>query len=138
MEKTCKTCINLCNKRGEVEGCDRYKGKVQEMLKEIDEKLTVEEAVRIIKEEGYMDFERTKIGEKMEVTDKVIRQFIDTDNNKYVIRRKPNGHYYLVKFEKNTGKTVAMRKKEIFIYLQEVYKQKGLKEIDKKLKEEIC
>lgn len=135
IEKTCKTCINLCNKRGEV--CNKYKGEVQEMIKEIDEKLTVEEAVRIIKEEGYMDFERTKIGEKMEVTDKVIRQFIDTDNNKYVIRRKPNGHYYLVKFEKNTGKTVAMRKKEIFIYLQEVYKQKGLKEIDKKLKEEI-
>ena len=135
IEKNCKTCINLCNKRGEV--CNKYKGEVQEMLREIDKKLTVEEAVRIIKEEGYMDFERTKIGEKMEVTDKVIRQFIDTDNNKYVIRRKPNSHYYLVKFEKNTGKTVAMRKKEIFIYLQEVYKQKGLKEIDKKLKEEI-
>ena len=62
IEKTCKTCINLCNKRGEVEGCDRYKGEVQEMIKEIDKKLTVEEAVRIIKEEGYMDFERTKIG----------------------------------------------------------------------------
>ena len=34
MEKTCKTCINLCNKRGEV--CQLYKGEVQEMLKEID------------------------------------------------------------------------------------------------------
>ena len=62
MKNTCKTCINLCNKKGEVEGCDRYKGEVQEMIKEIDEKLTVAEAVRIIKEEGYMDFERTKIG----------------------------------------------------------------------------
>ena len=60
IEKTCKTCINLCNKRGEV--CNKYKGEVQEMIKEIDRKLTVEEAVRIIKEEGYMDFERTKIG----------------------------------------------------------------------------
>ena len=55
IEKNCKTCINLCNKRGEV--CDLYKGEVQEMLREIDRKLTVEEAVRIIKEEGYMDFE---------------------------------------------------------------------------------
>ena len=60
IEKTCKTCINLCNKRGEV--CNKYKGEVQEIIKEIDKKLTVEEAVRIIKEEGYMDFERTKIG----------------------------------------------------------------------------
>lgn len=63
IEKTCKTCINLCNKRGEV--CNLYKGEVQEMIKEIDRKLTVEEAVRIIKEEGYMDFERTKIGGNM-------------------------------------------------------------------------
>ena len=55
MNKTCKTCINLCNKKGEV--CNLYKGEVQEMLKEIDEKLTVEEAVRIIKEEGYQDWE---------------------------------------------------------------------------------
>lgn len=55
MEKTCKTCINLCNKRGEV--CKHYKGEVQEMIKEIDEKLTVEEAVRIIQEEGYYDWE---------------------------------------------------------------------------------
>lgn len=55
MKKTCKTCINLCNKRGEV--CDLYKGEVQEMLKEIDKKLTVEEAVRIIQEEGYYDWE---------------------------------------------------------------------------------
>ena len=62
IEKTCKTCINLCNKRGEV--CNLYKGEVQEMIKEIDRKLTVEEAVRIIKEEGYMDFERTKISHR--------------------------------------------------------------------------
>ena len=60
MEKICKTCINLCNKRGEV--CNLYKGEVQEMIKEIDRKLTVEEAVRIIQEEGYMHFERTKLG----------------------------------------------------------------------------
>ncbi len=58
MKKTCKTCINLCNKRGEV--CDLYKGEVQEMIKEIDKKLTVEEAVRIIKKEGYLDFEGTR------------------------------------------------------------------------------
>lgn len=37
MEKTCKTCINLCNKSGEV--CNLYKGEVQEMLREIDKKL---------------------------------------------------------------------------------------------------
>lgn len=47
IEKICKTCINLCNKRGEVEGCDRYKGEVQEMIKEID---------KLIKE-GYQDWE---------------------------------------------------------------------------------
>ena len=64
MKKTCKTCINLCNKRGEVEGCDRHRSEVQKMIKEIDKKLTVEEAVRIIKEEGYMDFERTKISHR--------------------------------------------------------------------------
>ena len=57
MEKTCKTCINLCNKRGKVEGCDRHRSEVQEMIKEIDRKLTVEEAVRIIQEEGYYDWE---------------------------------------------------------------------------------
>ena len=57
MKNTCKTCINLCNKRGEVKGCDRYKGEVQEMIKEIDKKLTVEEAVRMIQEEGYYDWE---------------------------------------------------------------------------------
>lgn len=62
IEKTCKTCINLCNKSGEVEQCKNHRSEVQEMLREIDKKLTVEEAVRIIKEEGYMDFERTKIG----------------------------------------------------------------------------
>ena len=42
MEKTCKTCTNLCNKREKVEGCERYKGEVQEMLREIDKKLKVE------------------------------------------------------------------------------------------------
>jgi hypothetical protein len=47
--------MNLCNKRGEV--CNLYKGEVQEMIKEIDKKLTVEEAVRIIQEEGYYDWE---------------------------------------------------------------------------------
>lgn len=62
IEKTCKTCINLCNKRGEVEQFKNHRSEVQGMLREIDKKLTVEEAVRIIKEEGYMDFERTKIG----------------------------------------------------------------------------
>lgn len=55
IEKTCKTCINLCNKKGEV--CNLYKGEVQGMLKKIDKKLTVEEAVRIIQEEGYYDWE---------------------------------------------------------------------------------
>jgi hypothetical protein len=62
MEKTCKTCINLCNKRGEVEGCRKHRSEVQEMIKEIDKKLTVEETVRIIQEEGYYDFERNEIG----------------------------------------------------------------------------
>ena len=57
MKKNCKTCINLCNKRGEVEGCNRYKGEVQEMLKEIDRKLPIEQVVRIIQEEGYYDWE---------------------------------------------------------------------------------
>ena len=60
MEKTCKTCINLCNKRGEV--CNLYKGEVQGMLREIDRKLPIEQVVRIIQEEWYYDWERTKIG----------------------------------------------------------------------------
>ena len=47
MEKTCKTCINLCNKRGEVEGCKNHRSEVQEMIREIDKLL----------EEGYLDFE---------------------------------------------------------------------------------
>lgn len=63
------------------------------------------------------------------ITDKVIRKFIDTDGYKYLIRKKPNGHYYLDKFEGDIGKTVATRKKEIFLYLGEVYKEKGLKEV---------
>ena len=42
MEKTCKTCINLCNKRGEVEGRKNHRSEVQEMLKEIDKKLKEE------------------------------------------------------------------------------------------------
>ena len=55
MENTCKTCINLCNKRGEV--CDLYKGEVQEMMKKIDRKLPIEQVVRIIQEEIYYDWE---------------------------------------------------------------------------------
>lgn len=46
MNKTCKTCINLCNKRGEVEQCKNYRSEVQEMLKEIDKIL-----------EDYIEFE---------------------------------------------------------------------------------
>lgn len=65
----------------------------------------------------------------MEVSDKEIRKFIDIDNYKYVIRKKTNGHYYLVRFEGNVGKTVATRKKEIFLYLKEIYQKKGLKEV---------
>lgn len=69
MEKTCKTCINLCNKRGEV--CENYKGEVQEMLREIDtmledmeeefweeqERLREEEKITKLLEEGYQDWE---------------------------------------------------------------------------------
>jgi len=77
-KKTCKTCINLCNKRGEVCGklCENYKGEVQEMLREIDimledmeeefwaeqERLREEEKITKLLEEGYMDFERNEIG----------------------------------------------------------------------------
>ena len=64
----------------------------------------------------------------MEVKDKVIRKFIDTDGYEYVIRRKANGHYNLVKFKNGVGETVATRKLAIFMYLKEVYKEKGLKE----------
>ena len=117
IEKTCKTCINLCNKKGEV--CNKYKGEVQEMIKEIDKKLTVEEAVRIIKEEGYMDFERTKIGEKMEVTDKVIRQFIDTDNNKYVSRLLAQYKYSNIKTNK-CFQIIKRRETTIILYVQNV------------------
>ena len=54
MKKTCKTCINLCNKRGEV--CKHYKGEVQEMLREIDKLL-----------EDYIEFERYEIGGNMQL-----------------------------------------------------------------------
>jgi N-methylhydantoinase B/oxoprolinase/acetone carboxylase alpha subunit len=58
--------MNICNERGKIEGCKKHRSEVQEMIKEIDKKLTVEEAVRIIQEEGYYDFERYAIGGNME------------------------------------------------------------------------
>lgn len=39
MEKTCKTCMNVCNERGKIEGCKKHRSEVQEMIKEIDRKL---------------------------------------------------------------------------------------------------
>ena len=42
MEETCKTCINLCNKKEEGKVCDFYKGEVKELMKEIDKKLEEE------------------------------------------------------------------------------------------------
>lgn len=66
MEKTCKTCINLRNKRGEV--CNLYKGKVQEMLKEIDKLLEDTE------EEFWKEQERLREEEK---TTKLLEENIE-------------------------------------------------------------
>lgn len=58
IKRECNNCTYYpCLRVNCGEVCDKHKTEVQEMLKEIDKKLTVEEAVRIIKEEGYQDWE---------------------------------------------------------------------------------
>ena len=63
-----------------------------------------------------------------EIKDKVIRKFEDNRRNKYIIYRKSNGHYSLVKFNNGKGITVATTKATIFNYLKEMYKNNNLVE----------
>ena len=62
--------------------------------------------------------------------DKVIRKFKDNRGNKYVIYRKSNGHYRLVKFINNVGIIVATTKETIFNYLKEMHKEMIYKSIE--------
>ena len=66
MEKTCKTCIYYpCLRIDCGKVCNQYKTEVQEILEGID---------RIL-EEGYQDWERTKIGGNM--LNKTIHRILD-------------------------------------------------------------
>lgn len=60
-----------------------------------------------------------------------IREMIDGENNRYIINKKNNNHVELVKFEQNSNKGIVLgtRKLQIFKILEEIYKQKGLKNI---------
>lgn len=64
----------------------------------------------------------------MEAKDRVIRKYEDNNGNKYIIYRKNNGHYSLVKFNNGKGITVATTKITIFKYLKEIYKSNDLVE----------
>ena len=64
----------------------------------------------------------------MEVKDRVIRKFEDNKGNQYIIYRKNNGHYSLVKLDNRSGITVATTKATIFNYLKEIYKNNDLVE----------
>lgn len=64
----------------------------------------------------------------MEVKDRLIRKFEDNKGNQYIIYRKNNGHYSLVKFNNGKGITVATTKMTIFNYLKEIYKSNDLVE----------
>ena len=65
-------------------------------------------------------------------TDKIIRKFMDNENNIYTIKRKINNHYYLTIKEK--GKDYALifsgSKKEILIKLQDIHKNTNFKSIE--------
>ncbi len=63
-----------------------------------------------------------------EIKDKVIRKFEDNSGNKYIIYRKSNDHYSLVKFSNKVGITVATTKTTIFNHLKEMYKNNNLVE----------
>lgn len=63
-----------------------------------------------------------------EIKDKVIRKFEDNRGNKYIIYRKSNDHYNLVKFSNKVGITVATTKATIFNYLKEMYTNNNLVE----------
>ena len=63
-----------------------------------------------------------------EIKDKVIRKFEDNRENQYIIYRKSNGHYSLVKFSNKVGITIATTKAAIFNHLKEMYKNNDLVE----------
>ena len=63
------------------------------------------------------------------ITYKSIRKMIDTKGNEYIIHKKPNNHYELVKFNDGKGQILATTKISIFNTLKEIYNTVGLKEI---------
>ena len=60
----------------------------------------------------------------MEIKDKLIRKFKDTENNIYEIKQKYNKHYYLTIKEKNKNgaKIINGSKYKIFTILKEIHK----------------
>lgn len=68
----------------------------------------------------------------MEIKDKIIRKFKDTNNNFYEIRKKANGHFYLIIHEngKNYGRIFNGNKIEIFKLLQNIHEKVKFKDIE--------
>lgn len=60
----------------------------------------------------------------MEIKDKIIRKFKDTNNNEYEIRQKNNGHYYLtIKNNNEKGARIINGSKyKIFEKLKQLHK----------------
>ena len=60
----------------------------------------------------------------MEINDKIIKKFKDTENNIYIIWQKSNKHYYLTIKEnnKNGAKIINGSKYKIFYTLKEIHK----------------
>ena len=67
----------------------------------------------------------------MQINDKIIRKFKDTNGNNYEIRQKWNGHYYLIIREagKIEGKIISGSKNKIFSKLQEIHKNTNFIEL---------
>lgn len=61
----------------------------------------------------------------MEVKDKIVRKFKDSNNNFYEIRKKANGHFCLIVNEngKSYGRIFNGSKIEIFKILQKMHKE---------------
>lgn len=60
----------------------------------------------------------------MEIKNKIIRKFKDTNNNEYEIKQKTNGHYYLTIKNKNEkgARVINGSKYKIIEKLKEIHK----------------
>lgn len=65
----------------------------------------------------------------MECNRKIIRQFKDKNNNRYIIYKKPNRHYELVKYNDKVGKTILTRKDDIYEFVKRMWIQGNIKEL---------